>query len=133
MTQTTLPRKRPYIYVSHSNRPAKDENGKLIEGKIEAVETFNVVDYPSKRLDTYASVVIDLFAFKCVKNRFSRVEGDDTTTINHYLRKYKEKVNTALTAYLGMNNYGPSFQPIVLQAVAKVKEIAQQPNDSAPR
>ncbi len=121
-----LPRKRPYIYVSHSNRPAKDDTGKLVEGKIEAVETFNVVDYPSKRLDTYASVVIDLFANKCVKNRFHKVEGDDTTTINHYLRKYKDKLNAACQVYLQMNNFAPEYQDVVNQCIADAKAISLQ-------
>lgn len=123
---TNLPRKRPYIYVSHHHRPAKDADGKLIEGKVEAVETFNIVDYPSKRLDTYASVVIDIFAFKCIKNRFARVDGDDVTTIGHYLRKYKDKVDTACLTYLKMGNYGPAQLTLITEALAKVKQLSEK-------
>jgi len=122
---SSLPSRRPFMLVVHSHRPAKDEQGKLIDGKIEIVETAHLEDKLTKDLQYNATIIIDLLNNKCIKRRFQAVQGPDEEPIilAHYLGKYKDKVAAAFQAYLQMTSLSESQLAIVNQAIANLENV----------
>lgn len=120
------PSNRPHIYVLHNKRPAKDAKGKLIKDKIESVETFYVTDNHNQNLFDQASVVIDLFPQLCVKNRFP--DQHDKWLIHHYVQKYVERLNAALTVYLS-REWDEFDRQNIDQAISAIRVLQSTPKD----
>ena len=120
-----LPTRRPYMLVVHSHRPAKDEQGALIDGKIEIIETAHLEDSLNKMLRENATIIIDLLEQRCVKRRFEAVQGPDEEPIilAHYMGKYKEKIAAAFQAYLQITPLSETQLAIVNQAIANLENV----------
>jgi len=131
-TVSELPTRRPFMIIVHSHRPAKDEQGKLVDGKIEIVETAHLEDRLNKNLQDNATIIIDLLQRKCIKRRFEAVQGPDEEPIilAHYLGKYKDKVTAAFQAYLQMTPLSSSQQQIVTQAIQQLESL-DKPTDKS--
>jgi hypothetical protein len=96
-------RNRPFLVINTIQRPAAGMNTSKkgwgdTQGAWTIFEIPAVIDRVSNKHMREATVIIDVMATNCVKNRFDTVTEDEV--VAHYLTKYKPQVAEAMDLWL---------------------------------
>lgn len=103
MKKLTDLRNRPFLVINTIQRPAAGVNTSKkgwgdTQGAWTIFEVPAVIDRVSNKHMREATVIIDVMATNCVKNRFDTVTEDEV--VAHYLTKYKPQVAEAMDLWL---------------------------------
>jgi hypothetical protein len=112
---------RPIMVIKYIKRPAKGQNTSVKgwgeTGQWDVEEDVVITTRLKTKQEIEAHVVIDILQARVIRNRF-----DDTNTetiYKHFMEKYNEKVQRALSTWL-RENYSTD------EAKAHIAEITQQ-------
>mgnify|MGYP001616772008 CR=1 FL=1 len=102
MSLSNYNRNRPFLVVTRHISPsagAKTETKNWAKvGRMVVNENVIIADKVSKRHMAEATVIVDLFNKKLVKNRIN--DSNDDEVVNHYLNAYNEQISSGINMWI---------------------------------